>query len=893
MDLVTVVSRILMANGAAPRKGEARAIAASLADQGNMSPGETEVLKAFERLRAEEGPRTRGIPNALVAEGLQAEGLSASRQECAEVGQWLGRRGIAPETMEGELARALLEVRRKAWAKALPELVAADVTLPARAVDIEIALGRMEVRSGDLDRLVAGLRDVVAERLRSRAGDDPVEAARLALEDRMEIVGRPVRIDLVPLTVRAVAGMFGLDEAAREAFVAEVVAAERQRREQRRDAEKRAEALRRTEAERLRLWEATLLPREHLAEVLEADATEIARWLAAGLIPVARAVTPGKSTRATQERLFFDPVVLADLKANVPVWRDADMRRGKGQRVKEPRGRDARAPVRAPEQPPARPVGAEAAATPDMNAAVARTAAMDRYAGHFALARSMDRRITLVTGPTNSGKSYYALERLSAAASGVALAPLRLLAHEFREALAERGVAVALLTGEERFDMPSARHLAATVEMCPFRNPVDVAVIDEAHMAYDRDRGAAWTAAIMGVPAREVIVIGAPDCAPVVKRMAALCDEPVEEVFLERKGKLRVANKAVSFAEIQTGDAVVAFSRREVFALREQLTTRGRSVAVVYGALSPEVRRAEAKRFRDGEAEVLVATDAIGMGLNLGPLRRVVFSSLSKFDGEQMRELSPAEARQIGGRAGRYGFHEEGIVAGLARATDPKRLIAIMERTPQPPRDLRPQVGPDSDIVAAVAREIGTDSLLLTLERIEAAVLRRNDPNYRLADLTMQKEVATLLDPCGLPLLTRFSYALCPVDTRDNGHYRLRDWAFAHAEGRAIRHPTAGPLGEPGAATHARLEEAEKTYRRLVAWRWLALRFPDAYKDVAASEDEAARLNEWIEGVLKTQAIATACKACGNRLPPGHAHVICDPCFRARRRADGPRTGAR
>ena len=118
MDLVTVVSRILMANGAAPRKGEARAIAASLADQGNMSPGEAEVLKAFERMRADEGPRTRGIPNALVAEGLQAEGLSASRQECAEVGQWLGRRGITPETMDGELSSALLEVRRKAWAKA-------------------------------------------------------------------------------------------------------------------------------------------------------------------------------------------------------------------------------------------------------------------------------------------------------------------------------------------------------------------------------------------------------------------------------------------------------------------------------------------------------------------------------------------------------------------------------------------------------------------------------------------------------------------------------------------------------------------------------------------------------------------------------------------------------
>ena len=112
-------------------------------------------------------------------------------------------------------------------------------------------------------------------------------------------------------------------------------------------------------------------------------------------------------------------------------------------------------------------------------------------------------------------------------------------------------------------------------------------------MLADPDRGAAWTAAIMGIPAREVIVLGAPDCLPLVRRIAELCNEPVAVVRLERKSPLRVATEAVGLAAITDADAVVAFSRREVFALRERLGARGRTVAVIYGALGPEVRRAE------------------------------------------------------------------------------------------------------------------------------------------------------------------------------------------------------------------------------------------------------------------------------------------------------------
>ncbi|HEX8374458.1 MAG TPA: helicase-related protein, partial [Geminicoccaceae bacterium] len=426
---------------------------------------------------------------------------------------------------------------------------------------------------------------------------------------------------------------------------------------------------------------------------------------------------------------------------------------------------------------------------------------------------------------------------------------------EYREALEARGVPTSLSTGEERLRVPGSRHTAATVEMCPFRTPVDVAVVDEAQMLADPERGAAWTAAIMGAPARTVIVLGAPDAAPMVRRIAALCGDPLEEVRLERMGPLVAAAEPVPLDGIGRGDAVIAFSRREVFALRAELLRRGRSVAVVYGALGPTVRRAEAKRFREGEAEVLVATDAIGMGLNIGPLRRVVFSALSKWDGQKERPLSVQEIKQIGGRAGRFGGEPaEGVVAVLAGGGAPAQIAHALAAGPVAPADLRPPVAPDADIVAAVAAEIGTDSLFGTLRRIERSVLRRDDPNYRLGDLSTQIAIAAAVDGVReLALLDRWTYAMCPVDERDEGIARLADWAVEHAMGLAVAPPRAGRLPPPDRAGQDALQLAERVHRRLVAWRWMALRFPGTYRDIEGALAESGRLNEWIEAVLATR----------------------------------------
>ncbi|GEC61216.1 hypothetical protein GOX01_15470 [Gluconobacter oxydans] len=714
------------------------------------------------------------------------------------------------------LIEALCVVRRKTWASQLMNVCRRAGEVWVGKPDTQEAAARIHDPRADMPALRRTLDDVLMARWQEM-GDSP----RAVLEDvRADLADTGVILSSGQLEKlsQSIASAFGSVDLGFEDDLR--IAEERRAREQA-DIQARAEERRARELERLRQWEEGLVSFDELPNVLHCSRREALRWIAENRIPIARRETRPDGI----ELFFFDPSELKRLRTFLPQWRSGTK-----------------------DRPEVLDLGNKAG-----NAAIARVAALDRFAGHFRTARALKRRITLVTGPTNSGKSYTALNALANAESGLALAPLRLLAHEFRESLLSRGVPASLSTGEERIEMPGARHLAATVEMCPFHNPVDVAIIDEAQMLADPDRGAAWTAAIMGVPARHVFILGAPDCIPLVKRIAELCDDPVDEIHLERKSPLK-AGETLHLDELKPSDAVIAFSRREVLDLRAELMARGRRVAVVYGALSPEVRRAEAARFNSGEADILIATDAIGMGLNLS-IRRVVFSALRKFDGRQTRDLVSQEVKQIGGRAGRYGKHESGLVCVLAGAGSPTFVRKMLSAPPEEIKELRPLVQPDSDIVRAVAEEIDSDSLYGVLTRIKHAVLRADDPNYRLADMEQALEIAAALEGVeNLDLSTRWTYAMCPIDERDNGIQRLIQWAADHAAGRSVPPPGTGRLPHPEQAGREELERAEKRHKRLVAWRWLALRFPDAYPARQDAEINTSILNDWIEQVLRTQS---------------------------------------
>ena len=476
--------------------------------------------------------------------------------------------------------------------------------------------------------------------------------------------------------------------------------------------------------------------------------------------------------------------------------------------------------------------------------------AFQGYPDTFEKARRLQRSVTLYVGPPNSGKTHAAFERLAQAHDGAYLAPLRLLALEGRDRLVARGVPCSLLTGEENVPADGARVVSSTIEMVGTNTPIDVAVIDEAQMIFDPSRGWAWTQAIVAVPANEVIIICSAYAVPAIENLLGLCGERCEVRHFDRKQHVELLGHPVPISSLKLGDAVVAFSRRDVLTLRDKIAAGGHPVSVIYGALPPEVRRREAERFAQGESHILVATDAIGMGLNL-PIRRVLFSTMSKFDGRADRALNESEVHQIAGRAGRFGIHEEGFV-GVLKEAEPTALRALKEllpKTPRAPRDFKAPVAPNGWHVDTISSRLHKNKLRDVLG-VFVEQLRLDDAHFAVAELEQMLELAGQLDQSAarLTLKERFIYAQAPVDTRtDSQLQEFLDWSSSHAH--------TGRAGKPwfldDVDGHSRLEHMEQALRACTLWLWLDLRFPGAYGHVDAVVELRAQLNDGIERQLK------------------------------------------
>lgn len=245
-------------------------------------------------------------------------------------------------------------------------------------------------------------------------------------------------------------------------------------------------------------------------------------------------------------------------------------------------------------------------------------------------ARAKQRTVHVHIGPTNSGKTYHALKRLEQVQRGVYAGPLRLLAHEVYTRMNAAGRACALVTGEE-IRLPdgwndttsdATKMISCTVEMIPLKSELEVAVIDEIQMLANDDRGWAWTMAFIGVRAAEVHVCGEERALPLIERLAAgMCDKVIIHRY-ERLTTLKPEPRSLrgNLSKLRKGDCLVTFSVMGIHALRAQIEKlTGRRVAIIYGGLPPETRAAQARLFNDpdNEYDFLVASDAIGMGLNL------------------------------------------------------------------------------------------------------------------------------------------------------------------------------------------------------------------------------------------------------------------------------------
>ncbi|KAJ1360360.1 hypothetical protein KIN20_019313 [Parelaphostrongylus tenuis] len=301
-------------------------------------------------------------------------------------------------------------------------------------------------------------------------------------------------------------------------------------------------------------------------------------------------------------------------------------------------------------------------------------------------ARTVQRKIIFHAGPTNSGKTYHALKRFGEAKSGVYCGPLKLLAAEVFTRSNELGIKCDLVTGEERRYAvdnfhPSA-HISSTVEMLSTQMRVEVAVIDEIQMLRDEQRGWAWTRALLGVAADEVHLCGELAAVDIVKKLVEPIGEHVEVRYYERKSSLTIANQGLgSLDNVQPGDCIVCFSRKTIYSITRSLEKLGIKPAVIYGDLPPGTKLAQASKFNDPNdpCNVLVATDAIGMGLNLN-IRRIILASCTR-QGELLPNYS---ALQICGRAGRFGTSFCDGIATTLRNEDIGTLREILSQPVEP-----------------------------------------------------------------------------------------------------------------------------------------------------------------------------------------------------------------
>lgn len=500
----------------------------------------------------------------------------------------------------------------------------------------------------------------------------------------------------------------------------------------------------------------------------------------------------------------------------------------------------------------------------------------------FPATREVPRVVHLHVGPTNSGKTYHALKRLEQAERGIYLGPLRLLAHEVYTRLTAKGKSCALVTGEEqRLPEGVPKMWSCTVEMAPLNEPLDVAVIDEIQMINHPQRGWAWTSAFLGIQADEIHLCGEARTVPLMKELCALVGDRVVVHEYKRLTPLKVAPRSLrgELTRLEKGDCIVAFSVLGLHALRKEVeTTTGKKCAIVYGGLPPETRAQQARLFNDpnNDYDFLVASDAIGMGLNLS-IKRVIFESTMRNNGNQLVPLTISDIKQIGGRAGRYRSAHQAVAddrkaqaqtgpvvgdptiglddgkenaipetsvemptpppaTGLVTALDhiDMRYIALaMAHEPEPIKTAG--LFPPSLVVERFSSYFppGTPFSYIMLRLHEMATMH---PRFHLCDLRDQLEIADVIHPiANIAVVDRITLCATPCNMRDEGERK-----FLYTLASCIADGTSGALldlpnlplevlDEKPAPGRKYLYTLESLHKMIVAYLWLSYRFPQIF----------------------------------------------------------------
>lgn len=485
----------------------------------------------------------------------------------------------------------------------------------------------------------------------------------------------------------------------------------------------------------------------------------------------------------------------------------------------------------------------------------------------FTEALKMNRHFILHVGPTNSGKTYHALERLKDAKSGVYLGPLRLLALEVYEKMKEYGTPCTMLTGQECIEEPDSRITASTVEMLDIDREYEVAVIDEAQMVADELRGHSWTRAILGVRASEIHVCMSPAAEQVITHLISLCNDEYEIRRYERKTPLELEDAPISFPEdVQEGDALIVFSKKAVLNVAGRLESQGIDASVIYGSLPPEIRRRQMNLFNGGQTKVVVSTDAIGMGLNL-PVRRIIFMEVEKYDGKNTRALEIPEIRQIAGRAGRFGRYETGYV----NAMDESKLGFLK-------RQWKHEEQPITRV------SLGFPQVLLSMDAPLDVIIQlwhEQKPSEPFEKINVEDMLFLYREAYKMRMFIAdfddkymlYRMITCPIDIKDREVVQL--W------GEYCMNYTADiSLERPRSFSHYQgLQKYESYYKKLDLYYQLSMRLGKLV-DTQWLEEEREKTQDAIMQLLSKDKheYILRCKYCGKILPVDSPYRMCERC---------------
>lgn len=497
-------------------------------------------------------------------------------------------------------------------------------------------------------------------------------------------------------------------------------------------------------------------------------------------------------------------------------------------------------------------------------------------------ARQIKRKIVYHMGPTNSGKTYHAIEALCKAEKGCYLAPLRLLAAELYDTMNQKGVVTTLLTGEEVIEVKGATHYSSTIEMARFQEVFDCAVIDEVQMMSDPQRGWAWTRALVNLFAQEVHICGDSSVLDLVKTIVELCGDELEIREYERMTKLEVEETPVKLMDLERSDALIVFSRRNALRHKRDLERLGFKVSIVYGMLSPEVRREQARKFDSQETDIIVSTDAIAMGMNL-PIKRIVFSTLTKYINNQEHPISESEIKQIAGRAGRYLKFPTGYVSCLPTVEDGLYQILEAINTVLDQKE-KCMVGPDLDIYTRVNKALGDNGLpgLKLSEFLRLFNTMTFQKPFYCVELNEMIELAEMVEDADvnnyLTIAEVFGFACAPVNLGLIDHVQYYVWILNNFVNQSpIKFSKID-------ARSGDIDYLEASIKCMELYQWLSRHFNNKhfeYEEQELLENKVTateRLNE-----LLSDKIVPMCTSCGVKLPENSKFAICEPCFKSRR----------